>query len=359
MRCARSLTAINQPRDARRDRRALRRRLRRRRQRRAAVELGLSTMWLHLGDRAASDRYLDLAARDPLRRSALFDCQVRQRLVMRHLLDGRWADAAAEIDEVRARGAHDPNIRLGCDCPGELAATRDEVTSRPATVATSERAERQPGLVAGAGGAGVGRRRGRPPRRRPRPARPAGRRRLRRRPGGSGWPCWRSATWRGRRSRSTPASTRPRCAGCSARTRASWRSSAPASYVLGGDRPPARRARRPRRRPRRAPTRCSPPRSPRSTPCGRRRSPARTRHWWGRARLRRGDRAGAAAAAGRRRGRRPTELAMAGLVAAARRLVGAPDDARVRPGGWAVAATIWSRIDWSGIGRVDRRQLRG
>jgi DNA-binding SARP family transcriptional activator len=146
MRCARSLTAINHPRDA------------------VAiterfgpgchgvdsdgmpVELGLSTMWLHLGDRAPSDRYLDLAARDPLRRSGPFDCQVRQRLAMRHLLEGRWDDAAAEIDEARARGAHDPTIRLGCDAQANWL-QRERGDAQACYVATSARAEQQSGLV--------------------------------------------------------------------------------------------------------------------------------------------------------------------------------------------------------------------
>ena len=228
MRCARSLTAINHPRDAVAiterfgpgcqgvDSDGL------------PIELGLSTMWLHLGERAASDRYLDLAARDPLRRSGLFDCQVRQRLAMRHLLDGRWDDAAAEIDEARARGAHDPNIRLGCDAQANwLRRERGDVEA--CYVATVDAGRAAAGARAGAGRAGVGCRRGRPPRRRPSPARPAGRRRLRRRPGGSGWPCWRSGTWRGRPSRSRRASTRLRYGGCSAPTPGSWPSPAPAS----------------------------------------------------------------------------------------------------------------------------------
>ncbi len=146
MRCARSLTAISHPRDALAitdrfgagchgiDSDGL------------PVELGLATMFLHLGDRAAVDRYLDLAAVDPLRRSALFDCQVRQRLALRHLLDGRWEDAAAEIGEARARGAHDPTIRLGCDSQANwLRRERGDVED--AYLATSARAQLQPGLV--------------------------------------------------------------------------------------------------------------------------------------------------------------------------------------------------------------------
>jgi DNA-binding SARP family transcriptional activator len=115
MRCARCLTSLSLPRDAVPvverfqagchgvDSEGL------------PVELGLSTMWLHLGDRAASDRYLAIASADPLRRYWVFDAQVRQRQVMRHLLDGRWSDASAEITEMRVRAARDPNILLGCD----------------------------------------------------------------------------------------------------------------------------------------------------------------------------------------------------------------------------------------------------
>jgi DNA-binding SARP family transcriptional activator len=115
MRCARNLTSTSFPRDAA----AVAERF-------AAgsqgvdsdglpIELGLSTMWLHLGDRARSDRYLEVAASHPLRRYWAFDCQVRQRLVMRHLLDGRWADASEEIAAVRARAAHERNVLLGCE----------------------------------------------------------------------------------------------------------------------------------------------------------------------------------------------------------------------------------------------------
>lgn len=79
------------------------------------VEPGLSTMWLHLADRAASDRYLGVARSDPLRRYRDFDCHVRRCLAMRHLLDGRWADAAAEIAQVRSRAADDPALLLACE----------------------------------------------------------------------------------------------------------------------------------------------------------------------------------------------------------------------------------------------------
>jgi DNA-binding SARP family transcriptional activator len=79
------------------------------------VGLGLSTMWLHLGERSASDRYLEIAADNPLRHYQTFDCRVRQRLVMRHLLDARWSDAAAEIAQVRSRAHDDPTIALESD----------------------------------------------------------------------------------------------------------------------------------------------------------------------------------------------------------------------------------------------------
>ena len=82
MRCARSLTSTNQPHDAVPiaerfvancggiDTEAF------------PVEVALSTMWLHLGDRHTSDRYLDRAARDPRRHYWFYDCQVLQRLAI-------------------------------------------------------------------------------------------------------------------------------------------------------------------------------------------------------------------------------------------------------------------------------------
>jgi DNA-binding SARP family transcriptional activator len=115
MRCARCLTALNLPRDAAPvaerfqpgchgfDSEGL------------PIELGLATMWLCLGDRAAADRYFAVAAADPLRRYWVFDCQVRQRQVLLHLLDGRWPDAQAGITELRERGARDPNLLLACE----------------------------------------------------------------------------------------------------------------------------------------------------------------------------------------------------------------------------------------------------
>lgn len=78
------------------------------------VEVALSTMWLHLGDRDRSDALLDEAAGDRRRSYWFYDCQVLQRQVMRHLLDGRWDDAAAGIAEVLRIGGHDPNLVLSC-----------------------------------------------------------------------------------------------------------------------------------------------------------------------------------------------------------------------------------------------------
>ena len=78
------------------------------------VELGLSTMWMHLGDREVSERYLAIAEKDPRRRYWFFDCQVLQRQVMRDLLDGRWSAAAEGIAESERIGGHDANIVLAC-----------------------------------------------------------------------------------------------------------------------------------------------------------------------------------------------------------------------------------------------------
>jgi len=78
------------------------------------VELGLSTMWMHLGDRDVSERYLAVAENDPRRGYWFFDCQVLQRQVMRDLLDGRWSAAAEKIAESERIGGHDGNIVLAC-----------------------------------------------------------------------------------------------------------------------------------------------------------------------------------------------------------------------------------------------------
>ena len=71
-------------------------------------------MWLHLGDRDRSDEYLEIAAADRRRAYWFYDCQVRQRFVMRDLLDGRWDDASERTAEILRIGGHDPNLVLGC-----------------------------------------------------------------------------------------------------------------------------------------------------------------------------------------------------------------------------------------------------
>jgi class 3 adenylate cyclase len=78
------------------------------------VEVALSTMWLHLGDRDRSDALLDVAAGDRRRSYWFYDCQVRQRQVMSDLLDGRWAAAAEGIAEVLRIGGHYQNLLLSC-----------------------------------------------------------------------------------------------------------------------------------------------------------------------------------------------------------------------------------------------------
>ena len=114
MRCARSLTSSSQPHDAL----AISRRF-------AGncggvdnegfpIEVALSTMWLHLGDRDRSDDYLDVAASDRRRGYWFYDCQVLQREAMRALLDGRWDHAAEHIDAVGRIGGHDENLTLSC-----------------------------------------------------------------------------------------------------------------------------------------------------------------------------------------------------------------------------------------------------
>ena len=113
MRCAAKSDGCEHGGGRRTDRRPLRGQLRRGGQRRAAGRAANSTMWLHLGDRAASDRHLERASRHPQRRHWLFDCQVRQRQVLRHLLDGHWSAAATGIEEIRTRAVHDNGIMLG------------------------------------------------------------------------------------------------------------------------------------------------------------------------------------------------------------------------------------------------------
>lgn len=146
MRCARSLTSTSLPRDAVPiaerfapgcggvDSDGL------------PIELGLSTMWLHLGDRDRADRYLDAAANQPLRRHWGFDCQVRQRLTMRHLLEARWSEAATEIAETRSRAMDDPTVLLACEA--QLSWLRRETGAVDANVRiTSELIATHPDLL--------------------------------------------------------------------------------------------------------------------------------------------------------------------------------------------------------------------
>jgi hypothetical protein len=112
MRCARSLTSTNQPRPARRiadrflansagvDTEGL------------PVDTGLAAMWLHLGDRSASDHYLSTASDNPHRRFWFFECQVLQQVALRHLLDGEWDAADRTTAEVERIGRYDPNFSL-------------------------------------------------------------------------------------------------------------------------------------------------------------------------------------------------------------------------------------------------------
>jgi hypothetical protein len=110
------------------------------------IRLGLSTLFLHLGDRAASDRHLDIAASNPLRHYRSFDCHVRQRLAMRHLLDGRWSQAADEIEQARARGAGDPTVLIASEAQlnwlrRETGAVQENYAAMSALAAT------RPGLL--------------------------------------------------------------------------------------------------------------------------------------------------------------------------------------------------------------------
>jgi AAA ATPase domain len=76
------------------------------------LDLLLSTMWMHLGDRDASDRHLASAATDPRRSYWFVDATVRQRLVLGSLLDGDWTAAAESIADLERIGGHDESTAL-------------------------------------------------------------------------------------------------------------------------------------------------------------------------------------------------------------------------------------------------------
>ncbi len=114
MRCARSLTSSNQPREACDIADRFATGCDGVDTERFPIDIGLSTMRLHLGNRTRSDQYLEHAARDRRRAYWFYDCQVRQRLAMRDLLDGRWDDAAEQIAAIAEIGGHDPNLTLSC-----------------------------------------------------------------------------------------------------------------------------------------------------------------------------------------------------------------------------------------------------
>ena len=114
MRCARSLTSSNQPHDALPISERFAEHSDGVDSEGFPIEVALSTMWLHLGDRDRSDEYLDMAASDRRRGYWFYDCQVLQRQAMRDLLDGRWDDAVDHIDGVARMGGHDQNLLLSC-----------------------------------------------------------------------------------------------------------------------------------------------------------------------------------------------------------------------------------------------------
>ncbi len=76
------------------------------------LDLLLSTMWMHLGDRDASDRHLAAVVSDPRRSYWYVDCTVRQRHVLGALLDGDWTAAAESIADLEHIGGHDEGIAL-------------------------------------------------------------------------------------------------------------------------------------------------------------------------------------------------------------------------------------------------------
>jgi hypothetical protein len=112
MRLARSLTSTSQPHDALRiierfsagcngvDTEGV------------PLDLLQSTMWMHLGDRDASDRHLATAETDPRRSYWFVDATVRQRQVLGALLDGDWTAAAESIAGLERIGSHDESTAL-------------------------------------------------------------------------------------------------------------------------------------------------------------------------------------------------------------------------------------------------------
>ena len=183
-----SLTGINLAPVRGTDRRALRAELRRRRQRRPARR-ARAVDDVAAPRRPGSRRIATSTRRRTIRcrRHWLFDCQVRQRQVMRAparrpLVRRGRRDRRGP----RTRAAQDPEHPPRVRGAAGLAAARDRSGRAAPTRRRGRWRPAQPGAPAAPGRARLGRRRGRPRRRRPRPARPAGRRRLRRRRGRPG-----------------------------------------------------------------------------------------------------------------------------------------------------------------------------
>ncbi len=76
------------------------------------VDLAMSVMWIHLGDRDASARHFDVVRSDPRRADWYLDSMVSQCESMGHMLDGNWGLAAAATARTAERGGHDLNFAL-------------------------------------------------------------------------------------------------------------------------------------------------------------------------------------------------------------------------------------------------------
>ena len=195
------------------------------------VELGLSTMWLHLGDRAASDRYLDLAAADPLRR--LLGCSTARSASGRPCATcwtGGGPTPRPRSTQVHARGAHDPNILLGCDAQANwLRRETRRRRGRDLRRHVHAMAEQQPGLallqaVLASDAAEAGHLE-----RRASPARPAAPPTATPAPAASGWPCRARAPGVGDGHDRGATHAAGAAAAARALRAASWPSPAPAS----------------------------------------------------------------------------------------------------------------------------------
>jgi hypothetical protein len=143
MRCARSLTSAGKPRPALEIAERFVANCGGLDTERFPVAMGLSTMWLHLGDRDRSRQLLEEGAADPRRSYWFYDCIVMHAMAAHQMLDGEWGEAEATIAEIQRVGGHDLNVTLAAesqlgwlrrergDYDTNLAVTRGYVDSLP------------------------------------------------------------------------------------------------------------------------------------------------------------------------------------------------------------------------------------